>query len=179
MRLNGFTLLVAAFVAAVVPFGSSRADTVLNLDALNEAGITIQLAPGTYTATPISGLYNAWNGLPGTTTGCDANGKNCQDGYTTRFEISSPSLGSLIFTPPEGSFLTELIALENKVIGSFTLAIAEGVRFRVYDNPGDYPDNIGGLSLAVSPVPLPAPLLLLLSALSGIGFVGWLRARRA
>ena len=159
--------------------GTASAATVLNINSLSDTGITLNLAAGTYEVINVGiaggGIYNAYNGRDGDTGGCDADGKNCADGWTTKFQVRSASLGSLLFTPPETHFLTELIAFENAISGVFTLAVAEAVNFRVLDNPADYGDNIGGVSLSVQAVPLPAALPLFLAALAGLGLFGWKR----
>jgi hypothetical protein len=176
--MNQVRYLVALFagVLLVGVHGAPSAAAVVDVNALSETGVTINLTAGTYEATPISGTFVAWTGkTPVSTTGCDADGKNCQDGWTTRFEVSSASLGAIVFTPPETNFLTAEIALANAITGLFTLAVDEAVTFRVFDNPGDYGDNIGGVSLEVSQVPLPAALPLFLAALAGLGLFGWRR----
>ena len=71
------------------------------------------------------------------------------------------------------------MALDNAIPGIFTLAVDDVVAFRVFDNPGDYGDNIGGVSLSVQAVPLPAALPLFLSALAGLGFFGRRRSKAA
>jgi len=181
MNLHRSFIALVAAILMIGAQGTVSAATIVDINALSDTGITLNLSPGTYVAIPIGiaggGVYDAWNGLPGTTNGCDADGKNCQDGWTTRFEVSSASLGVLDFNPPDGNFLTAAIALENAISGVFTLTVAEAVRFRVLDNPADYGDNVGGVSLSVSQVPLPAALPLFLAALGGLGLFGWRRRR--
>lgn len=63
----------------------------------------------------------------------------------------------------------------------FTLIGSELVNFRILDNPADYGDNVGGISLDVhrvnvSPVPLPPALPMFLIAMAGLGFVARFRS---
>ena len=133
--------------------------------------VVVPLAAGTYDVTPIGvadgGAYNAWNAW----------------GYVSLPDqgwINNYSLSSSEFAPygvsDGGRYATDLLALENALGTSFTLASAGNVNFYIGDS--SYDDNIGGMSLSVTQrtpapeppngVPEPTTLLLLAAGLAGI-----------
>lgn len=151
--------------------GEANASAIVNVDALLPLGVELVLDPGSYVVVPIGiadgGLYNAWNGLPFTTNGCEVDGRRCIDGWTNKYEISAPSFGTIFRVSLDGNYQTDLLALEDALSASFTLNSTESVRFRAVDNPGDYPDNVGGLSFRVTLVSSPST-----APLFGLGLLG-------
>jgi len=134
----------------------------------------VPLTAGTYDVTPIGvadgGAFNAWNAW----------------GYVNLPDqgwINNYSLSSNEFAPYGVSdgvrYATDLLALENALATSFTLASAGNVNFYIGDS--NYDDNIGGMSLFVTqrtPVPeppngVPEPTTLLFLAVGLAGIVGF------
>ena len=121
----------------------------------------VYFTAGTYDVTPIGvadgGAYNAWNAwgvvnLP-------------SNGWLNAYSLSSIEFSA--YTVGDGvKYATDLLALSNATVTSFTLAADRNVNFFISDNP--YSDNIGGISLDVNPVPVPGTVWLLGSGLFGI-----------
>lgn len=156
------------------------------------------------------GAYNAWNAWA-IVTGCDANGANCTKGYRTTFSLDFGH-GTGQFDRTDGIYFsrwssandnllyaTDLLALQN--VGSsvlmsysyapatwttsplpvqFTLNSAQDVNFFIPDS--FYRDNLGGISLSLTPAstsPVPEPMTWAL-LLTGFGLVGWsMRSRKS
>lgn len=130
--------------------------------------VVLSLGPGTYTVTPIGvadgGLFNAWNAWDG---GC------CPPSYAGW--INDYSLSSSEFSGYTMSdhtiYSSDLLALANAVSTSFSLSSVVDVNFYIVDDP--YFDNLGGMSLNVSAVPIPASIWLFASGI--IIFAGRLK----
>jgi len=95
------TLAAAAVgLAAATP----AAAQIVNVSALNGTGTTVSLAAGTYTVSLAGiadgGAYDAWSPW-GASTGCDANGANCSQGYLNAFAIDF-GFGTGSFTGVDG-----------------------------------------------------------------------------
>lgn len=67
-----------------------------------------------------------------------------------------------------GRYSTPTLALLNALSTTFTLTATSIVKFFIRDQP--YRDNVGGMSLNVSEVPVPAAAFLFAPAL--LGFLG-------
>ncbi|WP_243405163.1 VPLPA-CTERM sorting domain-containing protein [Pelagivirga sediminicola] len=142
---------------------------------------------------PTEDFFNSWSRWR-TSSGCDADGANCTKGFefsfafflpesitdTGKVGISSygpinPSAVNLVnqSRATDGTFFgTGALAFDdvkNTILAKFTLDTDQDVGFFIYD---DYiKDNRGGVSIEVSPVPLPAGLPLLLLGLGSLAFV--------
>ena len=118
--------------------------------------IILYLDAGTYNVTPIGindgGLYNAWDYYGSHHT------------WINRYMVSSNEFDPFL-VGTHVNYRTDLEALAHAESTSFTLVSDEYVNFYVADT--NYADNIGGISLNVTPVPLPGAIWLL-----GSGFVG-------
>ena len=155
--------LVAGF--AIFCFSTLFSDdaecSIININARYNTPanpIVEYLTAGTYDVTPIGvadgGLYNSWNAwgfvsLPSA-------------GWLHRYDLSSIEFSAYSV----GDFTlysTDLLALSNADGTRFTLAADGNVNFFITDSV--YYDNIGGVSLSVGAVPIPAPALLLCSGL--------------
>jgi hypothetical protein len=136
-------------------------------DVLETNPVTEFFTAGTYDVTPIGvsqgGLYNAWNPY--------GVGPYWAHVYFIESDEFLVRRGEYL-----GLFSTELEALAHAESATFTLTADRNVNFGVVDS--FYDDNIGGISLSVtpSPVPLPPAFLLFSSALAVL-FVGVRRRR--
>jgi hypothetical protein len=153
------TLLAASF--------SINAATV-NLDALTSTNLNpveLNLTAGTYNVNPFAGAFTSWNAW-GSSTGCDSTGANCSKGWINNYSITTPT--ETIFTSNSIRYASANLALLNSLSTSFTLLSDATVKFFINDS--NYGDNIGGMSLNVSAVPIPAAAFLFAPAL--LGFMG-------
>ncbi len=147
--------------------------SIVNIDAeINSTSnpIILTLGPGTYSVAPIGvtdgGLFNAWNAWAG---GC------CPPSYAgwlNAYSLSSSEFSG--YTVSDHTiYSSDLLALANAISTTFTLSSTTDVNFYIVDNP--YFDNLGGMSLNVSAVPLPAPIWLFISGF--IIIIGFNRVR--
>lgn len=151
----------------LTPFSANAA--VVNLNALTTTTanpVELNLTAGTYTVTPFEGNYTSWNAW-GPTAGCDNNGANCTRGWINNYSINTPELGTFLLSDG-GRYATPELALINALSTTFTLLSDATVKFFISDAP--YTDNVGGMSLNVSQVPVPAAAFLFAPAL--VGFFG-------
>lgn len=151
-------------------------------------GDTILLSAGTYQITPIGiangGTYNAWNAWGSGATGCDTAGV-CSRGYLNSYSFyqvnagwgTLVNMGGLVVDGSAIAYGSEMLALANAQSSIITLQHADYLRFFVYDGESWYSDNIGGMSLKVESVPVPAAVWLLGSGL--FGMIGVARPKAA
>ena len=171
--------LVAASAGAVVVDINSLA----NFNTAN--AVPVLLAAGTYTVTPISGTYTAFNRFS-TVSGCDGFGEHCATGWehsyfitingvTTGYGQGNGNGGIGPIVPGNAYYASAAQAFAAASGASFTLASATTVGFSIFDD--NIPDNIGGISLDVSAaVPEPATWALLVGGFAMVGFAS--RQRR-
>ena len=180
-------LLAAA--ASAISLGPARA-VVVNINSkVNGAksdgfpSVNVFLSAGTYNVTPISlpppgfTAWNAWN--DGTTSGCDANGVCSNTGWLNLYMLSDNGSGDVPeITIWDGlKYQTAALAFAHALSFQFTLTTAQTISFYISDN--NLIDNVGGISLDVSAVPLPAALPLFATGLGALGLLGWRRKRKA
>ncbi len=142
---------------------------IVNLDAVAHtisSPLVLTLDPGTYTVTPIGvadgGAYNAWSAW------------NDPDRWVNNYSLSSSEFEA--YTMQDGvEYTTDTMALANALSTSFTLTSTTDVNFYIWDSY--YLDNLGGISLNISSVPVPAAAWLFGSGL--IGLIGVARRSRA
>jgi hypothetical protein len=172
--------LISCLASFLLGYSPAKA-VIVDIDAQDPAGTSIVLGPGNYRAMPIGvlngGMYNAWHQyapVANSVPGCDASGSNCliHRGWTNNYSISASIFN--IDLPQTNWYATDLIALSEAQSVLFTLISSDLVNFHIVDNPADYGDNVGGISLDVhrinvSNVPLPAAYPLFLVALIGLG----------
>ena len=136
--------------------------------------VSIFLQAGAYDITVVGiaggGLYDAWHPW-GSTVGCDASGTNCAQGWSNSYHVESTEFAPFQPTGVNGHWETPAIALAHAVDSSFVLLNDVFVEFSISDS--FYSDNLGGMSLSVTGVPLPAGFGLLL-----LGIVGLFRFRK-
>ena len=195
MRKNLFTACIVGSLIGASTFASA-ATINLDLDATtnislppNEgiAGanlISVNLLAGSYEIDVVDGLYQAFR-FGDNALSCDSEGKDCGDGWLVSYNVFN-SLGVALVTfrlPVDTTYDTSARALaEAQAAGSKALNIlADGIYyFGVSDHIASGFDNTGGVSLrvsgnAISAVPLPATLPMLLAGIAGLGF--WRRKK--
>jgi len=193
--LGGAVTVVA--LTALAAFSPAKAITV-NVSATDDALATVMvtLAPGKYKVTPIGvadgGLYDAWQYAVGEWT----NRYIVLNDYIQLLEPIPPGAAGIDNTPvppplpalPKGyladsggaPFADGLSALAAAITTYFYLpagAASYDVYFVNLDG-GAREDNLGGNSLRVEAVPLPAALPLFASGLAVMGLVGRRRRRQ-
>ncbi|MFS4438727.1 hypothetical protein ACMA5I_10980 [Paracoccaceae bacterium GXU_MW_L88] len=159
--------------------------------------VYLSLNAGTYNITATRDLYESWNAWRNT-SGCDDDGENCTTGYRASFAFFAPETatvgangkvdyiknGEIDLTKSNlvnygEKSLREFYetasqgydAFAGMVMASFTLESAQQIGFYVHDSSTG--DNRGGVSIDVSPVPLPGGFALL-----GLGVAGLAATRR-
>lgn len=167
-----------ALVAALFLLASTANAATVNLNAVTGNEVTLDLTAGTYEVTPIDEPNVAWNAwsTDGDVSGCDANGENCSQGFLHQYSISIAGVSTLVANG--GRYATAQLAFDNASSFVFSIASNQLVSFRIRDS--HYLDNLGGVSLRVNAVPLPAAAWLFLSAIGGMaGLKRFKRARAA
>ena len=147
---------------------------IVNINSItrNESNpVILSLAAGTYDVTPIGisdgGAYNSWNAWNwGQVYGCDGNGANCSVGWINIYYINSPDFPEMRLAD-DIRYANSLLALANALDTSFTLTSDAEVSFFIRDgvNGSMAWDNVGGISLDVTTVPIPGAAWLLGSAI--------------
>ena len=127
---------------------NEASEEIINFAADDPAGVTVSLEPGTYTLDPVGiaegGLYDVWSGWPGDTT------------FFYEYTVSSEALGgSTRVNYPSTRYVNPRDAIDNATSYTFTLSEAADVNVKRFDNPGEYRDNRGGLSIKLIRSPLP------------------------
>jgi hypothetical protein len=157
-------ILLALFIMAPITENAATVD----LDAVintNPNPVELKLKGGTYKVTPIAGrTFAAWN-YWGRTNGCSC-GADCRRASLNNYSITTPT--ESIFMSDGDRYSTPTLALLNALSTTFTLTKTTIVNFFIPDQP--YRDNLGGMSLNVSEVPVTAAAFLFSPAL--LGFLG-------
>jgi len=168
MKLFSKQALITLGFVIMAPMTANAA--TVHLDAktnTNTNAVELSLKAGTYTVNPFKDdTYTAWNAWNGTVTGCDGAGANCSKGWINSYSIVTPT--ETIFTSNLGRYANAELALADALGATFTLASDAIVKFFIKDSNSK--DNIGGMSLNVSAVPIPAAAFLFAPAL--LGFMG-------
>ena len=131
-----------------------EAQEIINLDAIIHASPSsarvMNLKAGAYEITPIGtddgGNFNAWSGEL-ITSGCNADGTECETGWRNDYLISAPSLELL----PGNAlrYMTEVLALDRAQGATFTLDTDTPVSFSLTEDPESLDNNRGGMSLKI------------------------------
>jgi PEP-CTERM motif len=181
---HAFRSTLLAFGIFMVALAPARA-VVVNIDALTNNSITpinVFLAAGTYNVTPIApptsgAVYTAWNAW-GNTEGCNTEGICSVHGWLNAYVIADTGTGDLpaIKIQSGQAYETAGLAFANALGYQFTLPIAQTLSFYIDDDI--LSDNLGGISLAVNPTPLPGTLPLFATGLGVFGLLGWRRNRK-
>jgi len=160
-------------VTAFLGFVGSVQAAIININSKSNAinnPVVINFEAGTYDVVPIGvadgGGYNAWSA-------CNGHSNT----WVHRYCFSSSEFGgACIGGTGSGPYsATEMDAFNTAISTSFTLTSGADVNFYVWDGPNGYEyarDNVGGVSLDVSAVPIPSALWLLSSGLMGIIGIG-------
>lgn len=184
--LGGVALMVAAMApaqAAIV-----NLDTTVNTgqefglgSGVYKAGlVTLSLGPGFYTVTPVDtsvpgALFTAALRFS-SVLGCSGDA-NCSQGWEHSYYVQIGADAPVKFGEGGGIgplgggayYSTAAGAFAAGVATGFTLLSTTDVQFFWFDD--FFPDNSGGISLDVTAVPVPAPILLLGGALAALGFM--------
>ena len=129
-------------------------------------GVLVNLAAGDHTCQfvdggPFGDAYLKWSSV----TGCDMNGANCAQGWTTLVGWNADG-GATIFSETPMFWQTSALAIANRS-GPFTVTTTgTGVVFHMIDN--NLTDNMGGVSIECA---LVAPSVLEVPTLSGWGLM--------
>ena len=160
--MRGLVTFVVAL--ASLGFGHAAIISVIDLDATDpNNGEEFWLEKGTYEISFLQGTYTAWNAW-GETKDCSDSGASCTRGWITDFNITTAEFGTQRLGDRR-KYETPELAWANAATETFTLSMAQSVRFFIGDNP--YGDNEGGLTLQVAQVPVPAAGLIFATALLG------------
>lgn len=169
MKSFSKNLLIALGFLVMAPLTANAA--TVHLDAKTNTSsnaVQLNLKAGTYSITPFKDdTYTAWNAWS-SVTGCSADGTGCSKGWVNNYSFTTPSGTTNVRTSDTSRYATADLALLNALSSTFTLLSDATVEFFISDT--FYRDNIGGMSLNVSAVPVPAALFLFAPAL--LGFMG-------
>lgn len=181
---SALILAAACGAATAANAATVNVDGVSNASLDGSNSVDITLDTGIYSLAFIEDQYTAFSRFSGE-SGC-TNGQDCTRGWensvrytigtdTFQFGDGSASGGIGPIDPGDGYFESDVASFANSSIYSDTFTInGDGtvVSFFIYDDI--LTDNRGGVSLAVTQVPLPAAAWLFGSALIGLG---WVRRR--
>jgi flagellin len=115
-------------------------EEIINFAATDSVGVTVKLEAGTYKFVPIGiaegGQYDVYSGHPSDTT------------FFYEYTVTATELGGANrINFPSTRYANPRDAIDNAPSYEFTLTQAGSVNVSRYDNPNDYGDNSGGLSI--------------------------------
>jgi len=185
--------------AAMLGFASQASAAVINIDATNNTGTTVNLAAGSYLLTFVGtsapgGLYDGWNATGN--VNCNQAGI-CSEGWLNAFIAVTPDNNATLFYVSVPGFpqalrmyatagaalagyqsATELHKYENGVLQGdtdplpFRFDLAQSVNLKLLIGPGAdglYSNNVGGVSIDISAVPEPATWTMMILGLGTAG----------
>jgi Lectin C-type domain len=158
-KVNMMPPAIVEKVAAPEPVNPTL-DTVINIDARvnnQDKPVLQSLKKGTYRVHLLStlegGKFEAWNSINVART-CDSNGKNCDNGWETRYYFKSPykkvvdsSCSKKFFGSCRYESAGKAAASAPKDV-TFTLSKDATVKFYIYDTQ-NLTNNQGGVSLKI------------------------------
>lgn len=189
---------ICAGILLFAPFITAHAVTVDVNASVNGFGAPVEvfLTAGTYNVTPIGiaqgGAYNSyiiWDTAScADPNGCTPTSPTTVTGWLNRYIVTSPNLvsatvgGNPVALMPDPSdpandlymasddlyYPTELLALAAAVSSTFTVNSDGFVGFAISDSLTALTDNTGGMSLDVTPIPLPPAVWLFGAGLIGL-----------
>jgi flagellin len=136
---------ITAIMPNITGESSMVTEEIINFAATDAAGVTVDLGPGTYTFIPVGitegGQYDVWSGHPADTT------------FFYEYTVTSNAIGgSSRINWPATRYADPRDAIDAAPTYGFSLTGAASVNVSRYDNPGDYLDNSGGLSIKLRKV---------------------------
>jgi hypothetical protein len=185
------SLMASAALAVSLATAASAATPILvDISGASDVGTTVNLAAGTYNVSFIDNTAaGGFNGFSfwSNTSGC-ASSSNCAQGFTELFEVvdggsttqfikldSSTVNGYNIYDTAADALagyqaggVSEIVDGVNEGQSTrFTLTAPTSLNFVIQDSY--YPDNRGGVSIALSAVPEPSTWAMMLVGFGGLG----------
>ncbi len=181
-------LLVTLFLCAASTFANAD---VININAYYNGGpldggafnnpVLYTVNAGTYqiarVGTETAGAsYNAWNAW-GRVSACDAQGMcNNGNGWINNFQYDTGAGSTINWLGPFDRWATPELALNQaRGVQVCTRTFTEQTTLRFYISDSHHWDNLGGISVSITPVPEPETYAMMLA---GLGLLGFMARRR-